>query len=124
MAERMEKAKIDQSDKVLTMQADDTRRGHYLGASLGATAMFGAAIMGFAGQPWLAAAFLAVPVMGLAKALVESVKSPTQQNVEAGPPRVANIPSSDAGRASAESKELRNGSPFVTRPRSSRPAVS
>ena len=57
MAERMEAAQIAQSADALRSQANDVRRAHYLGAGLGAFAIAGAIVMGFAGQPWLAAAF-------------------------------------------------------------------
>jgi uncharacterized membrane protein len=80
MAERMEAAQIAQSADALRNQADDVRRAHYLGAGLGVLAIVGAIVMGFAGQPWLATAFLAVPVMGLARAFVENWRAPNQPN--------------------------------------------
>ena len=91
MAERMEAAQIEQSANAIRHQANDTRRAHYLGASLGGGAIVGSIIMGFAGQPWLAAAFLAVPVMGLAKAFVEGWRPSTTSVVTS-----ANNPSTGA----------------------------
>ena len=84
MAERMEAAQIAQSANALSSQANDIRRAHYLGAGLGALAIAGAIVMGFAGQPWLAAAFLAVPVMGLARAFVDGWSDQNQKINAAG----------------------------------------
>jgi uncharacterized membrane protein len=77
MAERMEAAQIAQSEAAW-LQSNDVRRAHYLGAGLRALAIVGAMVMGFAHQPWLAAAFLAVPVMGLARAFVEGWREQQQ----------------------------------------------
>ena len=71
MAERMEAAQINQSELALKYHHKDTFRGHWLGFGLSALAMIGAGLMAYLGQSWLAAAFLSVPVMGVAKALVE-----------------------------------------------------
>ena len=86
MAERMEAAQIAQSADALRNQANDIRRAHYLGAGLGASAIAGAILMGFTGQPWLATAFLAVPVMGLARAFVEGWRVQNQQVNFSGAP--------------------------------------
>ena len=90
MAERMEAAQIAQSSEAIRYQANDTRRAHYLGAGLGAFAIGGAMVIGFKGQPWLAAVFLAVPVMGLARAFVEGWRGAAVAT------SAANTPSTDA----------------------------
>jgi uncharacterized membrane protein len=77
MAERMEAAQIEQSAAALKYQHEDSRRGQWLGFSVAAGAVVGAVIIGIVGNPWLAAAFLAVPVMGVAQALVESARKAT-----------------------------------------------
>jgi uncharacterized membrane protein len=74
MAENMQAAQVEQSKIALTNAHSDTRRAHWLGFSVGALALIGAVVIGLWGNAWLAAAFLAVPVMGLAKALVESAR--------------------------------------------------
>ena len=56
----------------MALQREAARRGQWLGFAMGIGALFGAAFCGAVGQPWLAACFLAVPVMGVATALVNS----------------------------------------------------
>ena len=80
MAENMQAAQIDQSKIALGNAHSDIRRGHWLGFSVGALALIGAVVIGLWGNAWLAAAFLAVPVMGLAKALVESTRQRVSEN--------------------------------------------
>ena len=80
MAENMQAAQIDQSKIALGNAHSDIRRGHWLGFSIGALALIGAVVIGLWGNAWLAAAFLAVPVMGLAKALVESTRQRVSEN--------------------------------------------
>lgn len=80
MAENMQAAQIEQSKIALLNAHSDTRRGHWLGSSIGALALIGAVVIGLWGNVWLAAAFLAVPVMGLAKALVESTRQRGSEN--------------------------------------------
>jgi hypothetical protein len=53
----------------------DTRRGHWLGWSVAILAMGGALGCLALGYPWVASLFLGIPVMAVAKALIESVKS-------------------------------------------------
>lgn len=97
MAERMEAAQIEQSDTALKASTSEGKRGQYLGAGLGALALFCAAYVGDK-NPWLGAAFLAVPVMGLAKSLVETASHRIGQSstsIDAAPP-AANNPSTAA----------------------------
>jgi len=99
MAERVEAAQIEQSAAAITFQHNATRRGQWLGFAVAIAALFGAAYCGYLGQPWLAACFVAVPVMGVATALVNSAskgRSGTQgeqQARNASSPTAANSPS-------------------------------
>lgn len=74
MAEKLQDAQIEQSKMALEYQGDATYRGQMLGGGISAVALILAAIVGWLGYPWLAGAFVAVPVMGVAKALVESAR--------------------------------------------------
>jgi uncharacterized membrane protein len=86
MAEKMGNAQIHQSELALINQHKTVATGQWLGfAAIAICAACGAAL-GVFGQPWLAAAFLAVPAMGVAKALVDSARAPA----------AANTPSTDA----------------------------
>jgi uncharacterized membrane protein len=80
MAENMQAAQIEQSKIALQNAHSDIRRAHWLGFCVGALALIGAVVIGLWGNVWLAAAFLAVPVMGLAKALVESTRQRGSEN--------------------------------------------
>jgi uncharacterized membrane protein len=75
MAEKIESAQIEQSAQALRYQHQDTSRAQWLGFSLAAIAVICAAVLGAIGQPWLAGVFLAVPVMGAVKSLVDSGRS-------------------------------------------------
>lgn len=92
MAENMESAQIKQSSDALSARGDDTQRGHWFGFLVGIAAFVGAIIVGLENHDWLAAAFLTVPVMGLAKSFVDSSRSegkePKEQTepVKQGPP--------------------------------------
>lgn len=88
MAERMEAAQIEQSARALEAQASAIKRGQWLGFAIGAVALVGAVVCAFLGEQWLAAAFVSVPVMGVATALVNSHRGST----EAGSTGVAKAP--------------------------------
>ena len=72
MGERMQAAQIEQSATALKSQSSAITRGQWLGFGIGIAALAGAAYCANIGQPWLAAVFLSVPVMGVATALVNS----------------------------------------------------
>jgi uncharacterized membrane protein len=76
MVEKLQDAQIEQNKNALLFTRNDTRRAHWLGFSLGAIACGGAVACLVFGYPWVAAAFLSVPVLGVANALIESVKTP------------------------------------------------
>jgi len=106
MAERMEAAQIEQSADSMRFQHQDTIRGQWLGFVTVVIALIGAGIMGAIGQPWLAGVFLTLPVMGVAKSLIESARSSSRpiadQNAPPSP-TAANSPSTgDSPDATAQ----------------------
>jgi uncharacterized membrane protein len=77
MAERLEAAQIDESRRVHDYTHADSRRGHWLGFFAAVAAMLcSLAALAF-GYPWVAGAFISVPVMGVAKALVDAARTTT-----------------------------------------------
>ena len=74
MAEEAQRAQRHSVFSAQELAAADTRRGQCLGAAITALAMVGAAVCAWIGQPWVAGGFLSVPVMAVAKALVDSRK--------------------------------------------------
>ena len=84
MAERLQAAQIEETTRAQNYTRDDSRRGHWLGFSATALATIGAAvctivaaIMGATGAYFVGAALVSVPVMAVARALVESSKAPS-----------------------------------------------
>jgi hypothetical protein len=75
MAERLQAAQIEAGRTAQLFARNDTKRGHWLGWSLGAIACACAVISLALGNAWVAGAFLSVPVLGVARALIESVKA-------------------------------------------------
>lgn len=74
----VEQAHAAQIETAKTAQANmriDAQRTHFLGAGVTVVAMIGATICALFGQPWVAGAFLSVPVMSVGKALIESTKA-------------------------------------------------
>ncbi len=81
MAERLQDSQIDETKRAQDYTAVDTKRGHWLGFSATVAAVFGAVIIAIVaamtkepGAYAVAALLVAVPVMAVAKALIESVK--------------------------------------------------
>ena len=73
MAEQLQAAQIEINENAVDYAHRDTVRGHWLGfvlATLGMAGSLGALVLG---SPWVAGLFLALPVMSVAKALVDSV---------------------------------------------------
>jgi uncharacterized membrane protein len=75
MAEQLQAAQIEEARRVNEYTQRDSRRGLWLGWSTTVLAMIGAIGCLYFNSPWVAAAFLSVPVMAVARALVESAKS-------------------------------------------------
>lgn len=94
MAEQAQAAQIETVRDAQKYSRRDTRRGHILGFLLSLAAMCAAAWCSHAGQPWVAVAFLSVPVMAVARALVETSKSKASTAVVG----IAPDDQADAGR--------------------------
>ena len=82
MAERQQDAQIDLSGHALRGTRDDTRRGQWLGAGITAGAVVGAVVCAVIHQPVVAGLLVAVPVMSVARAMIESARGrPVQGQV-------------------------------------------
>ena len=92
MAGQLQAAQIDTTRRAQDYARYDTRRGHWLGFVAAVLAMllaFGCLLLQY---PWVAAAFLSVPVMAVAKALIDTATSrpqaqPIQPPAPAPPPQ-------------------------------------
>jgi uncharacterized membrane protein len=82
MAEELQRAQIDQSASALNAQIRAASRGHWLGFAATALALAGAVLCVIYDQPYVALAFLSVPVMAVARALINSARSSSTS----GPP--------------------------------------
>jgi uncharacterized membrane protein len=79
MVENLQQAQIDQSRSAANYARQDIRRGHWLGWSLSVLA-FGCALASlYLANPWVAVAFLSLPVMTVAKALIDTVRAQSPQ---------------------------------------------
>ena len=81
MAERLQEARIAEARYTQEHRRDDILRGHWLGFAATALAIAGAisftvvgALTGTDGPYWVAVALIGVPVMAVAKALVDSAR--------------------------------------------------
>lgn len=81
MAEQLQTAQITQSNMALEHTKNDTRRGHWLGFITTGLAMLGAIGCAALSQPYVACLFLSVPVMAVAKALIETTKTATSVDI-------------------------------------------
>ncbi len=80
MAERQQDAAIEAGGEARAYLRADTKRGHYLGFLVTVFAILGAIVCAYLGQPWVAAALVGVPVLSVAKALIDSTRAvPTAQ---------------------------------------------
>jgi uncharacterized membrane protein len=78
MSEQLQTARIE-SARRQEMAHRDVRRGHLLAGSVLILAMLAASVTAYLGHDWVAAAFLALPVMSVANSFVDGargVKSP------------------------------------------------
>lgn len=76
MAEKAQEAAIEAGREARRFQQKDVQRGHWLGAVVAILAITGAVICAYLNQPLVAGALVAVPVMSVAKALIDTVKLP------------------------------------------------
>jgi uncharacterized membrane protein len=81
MAEQLQASQIDEARRALSYTRADSRRGQWLGFFSTVGAMEGALICVYLASPWVAAAFLSVPVMAVGKALIESARSQTPTQI-------------------------------------------
>lgn len=72
MAEKSQDATVTANMRAMELQASDTRRGQYLGASVTIGAIVGAVILGALGQQWIAGLLVSVPVLSVANVLIDS----------------------------------------------------
>lgn len=77
MAELQQAASISANSEARTLLSSDTRRGHWLGFSVTCAAMACALVCAIVREPWVAGIFLSVPVLSVAKALIDSAKGST-----------------------------------------------
>jgi hypothetical protein len=89
MAEQLQAQQISQAYFVLRNTQRDNRRGHWLGFLTTILAMVCALGCLFLDYPWVALAFVSIPVMAAANALVESAKAPTTTELKAAKKAVA-----------------------------------
>ena len=97
MAESLQEAQINDAKRAQDYTSADTKRGQWLGFSavlasvLGAAACtIAAAITHQSGGYWVAGALVGVPVMAVAKALVESARTPSAKDIiQAAAPKSA-----------------------------------
>ena len=80
MAEQLQAQQISQAYFVLRNTQRDNRRGHWLGFLTTILAMVCALGCLFLDYPWVALAFVSIPVMAVAKALVKWPKHQQQLN--------------------------------------------
>jgi uncharacterized membrane protein len=83
MAEIQQTATIENSTNAMKYQAGDTARGQYLGAAVALAAIGGAAFVASIGMTAVAIALVGIPVLGVAKALVDSATVNRQVSVAA-----------------------------------------
>jgi hypothetical protein len=75
MAERLQAAQIKQTETAAQFAQVDTKRGHWLGFAVAIAALVAAIVSLLLDNPWVAGLCLSVPVMAVAKALIDSAKA-------------------------------------------------
>jgi uncharacterized membrane protein len=78
MVERLQAAQIEQTRIASQFTQNDTRRAQWLGFAVAITALLGALACLLLEYPWVAAVFLSVPVMTVARALIDSATAPSK----------------------------------------------
>lgn len=74
MAERAQEAQLASLADVNRNIREDARRGALLGTAVTLASMLGAGVCACIGQPWVAGAFLGVPVLSVARSLIETTR--------------------------------------------------
>jgi uncharacterized membrane protein len=104
MAEQAQEAQIEANRRAHEYTRNDMRRGHYLGFAAMGLAIGGAIWCVILGQPWVAGAFVTVPVMGVARSLIESAKTLPARDL-------ADIGNSAVGSVAAPSQPAQPANP-------------
>jgi uncharacterized membrane protein len=81
MTEKLLDAQIAEAKEIRTFSNSETTRGQILGTVTTWLAMAGALVCAYLGQPWVAGGFLGVPVMAVARSLIESSKKEKASDV-------------------------------------------
>jgi uncharacterized membrane protein len=97
MAERLQASQIEQSSRALEYNRQSNRRGQWLGFVVTVLAVCGAVACLAYDYPWVATCFLSVPVMAVAKALIETAKAPSSKDLIAAATQQAAAPNPPAG---------------------------
>jgi uncharacterized membrane protein len=87
MAEEAQKAQISSLQRAQEYQRRDAKRGHLLGAAISLVAMGLSVYCAIHGQSVVAGLLLSVPVMAVARSLIEGVKREQQQPPPTQPPQ-------------------------------------
>lgn len=87
MAETQQQAVIESAAEARRYQRADNQRGQYLGFAVTVLAIVGAIICAYFGQAWIAAALVGVPVLSVARSLVESARAAPVVRADATPAR-------------------------------------
>ncbi len=99
MAEQLQHAQIEEAKEIRVLTHKDQKRGNYLGFATTLVAMGGALVCIRLNAPVVAGVFLSVPVMAVAKALIESSRpSPAAPSVEAPAPLPSPSPVPESNR--------------------------
>jgi hypothetical protein len=75
MAERAQLAQIDAASEGRRFQRDDTRRGQYLGFARATISIAAGVARAYLDQPVLAGLCLGVPVLAVARSLIDSARN-------------------------------------------------
>ncbi|MFT8355283.1 MAG: DUF2335 domain-containing protein, partial [Gluconobacter japonicus] len=87
-AAKMAEEQVLLAQRAQNFLANDTKRGHWLGAAISAFAMIGSGIAAYCGQQLVALAFIGVPVMTVAIALINANKNTKSDKKEDPKPEV------------------------------------
>lgn len=74
MAEHLQAAQVEEDKRAHDYTRADARRGHWLGFTSTVLAIVASVGVTIAGYPWIGVALVSVPVMGVAKALIDSTR--------------------------------------------------
>jgi uncharacterized membrane protein len=81
MAEELQVAQIAETKAVQQYAHSDQARGHWLGFAVAVSAIVAALIAVIWDHPVVASVFISLPVMGVAKALIDSAKQPSPSDL-------------------------------------------